>query len=202
MNSNIDKIKTILSGAEQSLRELIIEAAQEGDYLGVDTARDMAVAVNQLINRLSDGESSTKKNMVNNEIKGKKISRAKKRAGIKKKTPSGYPKFTVRDDTLVRIGWSKKEKREYQHKVPKSLFDLTIKTMGDLAKSRNGPFLAEEIIEQMNENSAESVPGYQVYVVIGFLREQGSIKQEGREGYKIPLDLDKKAEKEWKKLKR
>ena len=197
MNSNIDKIKTILSGAEQHLRELIIEAAREGDYLGVDTARDLAVSVNQLINRLSDGETSTKKSMIKNEIKGKKVSRAKKRAGLKKKTPSGYPKFTVRDDTLVRIGWSKKEKREYQHKVPKSLFDLTIKTMGDLAKSRNGPFMAEEIVEHINENNSESVPGYQVYVVIGFLREKGCIKQEGREGYRIPVDIYKKAEKEW-----
>jgi hypothetical protein len=98
----------------------------------------------------------------------------------------------------VRIGWSKKEKKEYIHKAPKTVFDLTISAMEQIAEASKGPIMAEEIIEHLTKISTELVPSYQVYLVIGFLREFNCIKQIGREGYEILPDLANNAEVVWK----
>jgi hypothetical protein len=45
---------------------------------------------------------------------------------------------------------------------------------------------------------SETVPSYQIYVVIGFLRARKCIVQVGREGYDIPIDVSESAAAVWK----
>jgi hypothetical protein len=116
----------------------------------------------------------------------------------KKGKKSQYPKFEIEHNSLVRTGWSKKEKREYSHKVSKSIYDLTVAAMEKLSKASAGPFMAENIIEKVNENGQQVIPAYQIYVVIGFLKDQGLIRQIGREGYNIPTDIQKQSQTLWK----
>jgi hypothetical protein len=101
---------------------------------------------------------------------------------------------------LIRIGWSKKQRREYTHKTPRSIFDTTIKAMAALAQSGAGPFTAEQLIDQINTMEPEAIPSYQVYGVIGMLRGTNCIKQIGREGYDIPPELVEKANRKWSEL--
>ncbi|MHC4112350.1 MAG: hypothetical protein ACYSUY_14855 [Planctomycetota bacterium] len=185
-----EKIEAVLTKAENELQEIIVEAAKAGDYRGVDAGRAAAVEICNLKARILKPSSKSDLKSESN------VSRDKKKVATKRHSRGKYPKFEVKNDTLVRIGWSKKERREYTHKVPKRVFYETVEVMSRLAQGGTGPFLAENIIEQVNNAKSETIPSYQIYVVIGFLRKLNCIKQIGREGYDIPTDLSTRAKKE------
>jgi hypothetical protein len=190
MRNMTEKIEAVLTKAENELQEIIVEAAKAGDYRGVDAGRAAAVEICNLKARILKPSSKSDLKSESN------VSRDKKKVATKRHSRGKYPKFEVKNDTLVRIGWSKKERREYTHKVPKRVFYETVEVMSRLAQGGTGPFLAENIIEQVNNAKSETIPSYQIYVVIGFLRKLNCIKQIGREGYDIPTDLSTRAKKE------
>ena len=190
MDNLKEKIEAVLTKAENELQEIIIEAAKAGDYRGVDAGRAAAVEIKNLKIRILNPTSKS-------ELKKEGGTRHKKNVTTKRHNRRKYPKFEVKNGALVRIGWSKKDKREYTHKVSKQVFYQTVEEMGRLAQSGAGPFMAEKIIEQVNNSEAETIPSYQIYVVIGLLRKLNCIKQIGREGYDIPTDIDTKARIEW-----
>lgn len=193
MDNLKEKIEAVLTKAENELQEVIVEAAKAGDYRGVDAGRAAAVEIKNLKIRILKPSSKS-------ELKKETGTRHKKNVTTKRYSRSKYPKFQVKNGALVRIGWSKKEKREYTHKVSKKVFDQTVEEMYRLANGGAGPFTAEEIIEQVNNMESETIPSYQVYVVIGFLRAKKCIVQVGREGYNIPQDILDKARHTWRDL--
>ena len=194
MEKQTKKIESILTKTEADLRQVIAEAAQAGDYRTVDVGRTAAVGVHNLKTQISKTSGKVSEKHKTSTVRTK--SKTASRKSVKRK----YPKFAVKNDTLIRIGWSKKEHREYTHKTPRAAFDGTVKVMAALAQNGAGPFTAEEIIEQVNHMESETIPSYQVYVVIGMLRKRGCIKQIGREGYNISTDITVKAKNEWKEF--
>jgi len=189
-----EKIEAVLTKAENELQEVIVEAAKDGDYRGVDAGRAAAVEICNIKARILKPSSKS-------ELKSESdASRVKKKVTTKRHSRGKYPKFEVKNGALFRIGWSKKERREYTHKVSKQIFYQTVEEMGRLAQGRAGPFMAEKIIEQVNNSESETIPSYQIYVVIGLLRKLDCIKQIGREGYDIPPDISTKARNEWDKI--
>lgn len=194
MKDKEEKVIEILNKTESELQKAIVEAAQAGDYRSVDMARNAAVNIKNLRTQILNPASKVEKGFTKNKphVKRKSLSR--------KGTRSHYPKFKVTKDTLIRIGWSKKQRREYTHKASRFVFDKTVKVMAALAQNGAGPFLAEQIIEQANNNESETIPSYQVYLVIGLLRKAECIKQVGREGYDIPTELVEKAGCKWSEL--
>jgi len=178
---NINKeILMVLRDSESKLQKIIAKAANKSEYDTVDTARTIAEQISILRDKLA---SSMPQKPSSKEFK-----------------PSNYPKFEVKNNRLIRTGWLKKQERGYTHEVSKSFFDLTVKAMASLAQKGAGPVTTEAIIKQIKETESKPIPGYQVYVVIGMLRGKTWIEQEGRKGYKIPIDIETKAEKEWKIL--
>lgn len=194
MKDQADRITEILAKAESEIQTIIVEAAQAGDYRSVDMARNAAVNVRNLRAQISDSTGKVESKAA------KAASQPKRRVASPRTVRTAYPKFHVAKDTLIRIGWSKKQRREYTHKTPRSIFDTTIKAMAALAQSGAGPFTAEQLIDQINTMEPEAIPSYQVYGVIGMLRGTNCIKQIGREGYDIPPELVEKANRKWSEL--
>lgn len=174
--------------AERNLREVIAEAAQAGDYHSVDVARGAALEMRRLREHLQGPP-----NVQNPQSSDTSQHFTSKRKGQK----SAYPKFEVRNGTLIRVGWSKKNRREYTHKAPKTVFEQTIKAMASLGQTRNGTVMAEQIIEQLESTSSEHIPSYQVYTVLGLLRDRDCIQKIGNEGYRWPEQLEDNARKVW-----
>ena len=196
MNNKTDQIKNVLVKAEHDLQEIIAESAKEGDYRSVDIARIAAANLRELSTHISEPTSSKKNNSPVQKTEANVQRRKSKKIPAKKQ----YPKFELRKDSLVKIGWSKKQRREYTHKVPVIVFSHVVKTMVGMATGGAGPFMAEDIIEKLNDQQPEIIPSYQVYIVIGLLRQGNCIKQVGREGYHIPVDFFDKAKEVWIKL--
>lgn len=188
------KVLEILKRTEEELREAIVEAARAGDYQAVDIGREAAIEIKDLCELISGDETQpTKLSGDNEEITKRKEHKKISRRG----KPEGLPRIEIRKGSLYRIGWSKKQKEEYEHKVPRTAFDTIVNTMSSLAKEGRGPFMAEAVIEKISATTEDSMPAYQVYVVLAALREWNLISQVGREGYNIPQDVAEKGQNMW-----
>jgi hypothetical protein len=189
------RIERALEQAESEIREVGAAAFRSGDDRIVGQAQEIVTALKALRANLNGSPSPT---APKRERQVRKEGRAKtRRSG--KAAKDKFPKYTVRNGSLIRIGWSKKHKSEYEHKAPQAAFDATINAMAELAQTGSGPITAERIIERVN-TLAGGTPSYQVYVVIGLLRKQGCVEQVGRDGYMIPSDLLQQGSQIWKQL--
>lgn len=95
-----------------------------------------------------------------------------------------YPMFFGERDNLVKVGWSKKAREEYEHKAPKrTVFALT----AALAEAgRNGRrFTMESVMPIKEPDSETAVPDYQAYLALAWLRALGLVVQHGRQGYTL-----------------
>jgi len=191
------KILEILRKTEVDLREAIAESARAGDYRAVDLGRSVAVGVQELCERITGHGQKSAKSAGDETEPGE---RKRHRKIGKRNKPEGLPRIEIRNGSLFRIGWSRKHKQEYEHKVPRVSFDTIVNTMSALAREGNGPFMAEAVLKKISATTEDTMPAYQVYVVLAALREWNLITQVGREGYNIPLDLLARAENHWKKI--
>jgi hypothetical protein len=199
MENKIEKIEEILLKAETDLQQVIVEAAMVGDYRSIDAARAVAVSIHDLTARISNGTLASK--TLKPQVKqSDEIAKGKRKSSRRKGGLKNYPKFELRKGYLVKIGWSKKQRCEYSHKVPDTIYDKTVEALISLSQSGTGPFMVEQIIEKVSASETETIPAYQIYVVIALLRSANCIGQIGKEGYSIPLDLSEKASKVWESL--
>jgi len=99
-----------------------------------------------------------------------------------------YPRFMRRGDELVKIGWSKSDRTEYQHRAPRHAVDAVVTRINDLA-AMGEAFPSEKISPLKDTQTGGVFPTYQIFVALGWLRKLGLVKQEGRKsGYTIRRD--------------
>ena len=204
MNCLSLRIESILTRAEEELRELIGEAGLGGDYEAVGLSRDAAVQIREIRDSLCDSKSVGDIGGAQLEPEFRPSSARSQRSTKKRRKRTGgnsgeYPKFFTRNGTLCKVGWSKKAKKEYLHKVPKDAFDRTVTAITSLSESSKNPFTAEQVVERTEQGGCE-VPAYQVYVILALLREKKALHREGREGYIAGGDLGTAAAAAWTSL--
>lgn len=197
----IQKARRVILEAESSLRDLISRALDEQRYGDVKEIAELADRVARLISRndiqLSASPSSgtaeksaPRYSLTNKEpdpdTKNLDLSPVRKPSAKKKdnsRTKSKYPKFVNDGDRLVKIGWSKKNKAEYEHRVPREAVQGFLRHL-DQSVEPEKLFDIESLFPVQNV-SGEEIPGYQIYVVIAWLREAGVVEKKGRDGYLV-----------------
>jgi hypothetical protein len=189
MSENSAKIDEILQGCETAVRDIIVAAAQDGDYDTVGRGREVALRVSALRSGHGGNERQQQAQIA--------VPLSGPARGFRGSRSVGYPRFELINNNLLRYGWSKREKREYSHKAPKSAFDRVVIAMTKIGSANKRPQTAEAIIEQANAGSDDPVPNYQVYAVLGFLKAKNVIEQQGREGYLVSDGFESKAQQCW-----
>jgi hypothetical protein len=96
-----------------------------------------------------------------------------------------YPWFCRDADDLVKIGWSARKDEEYVHRAPRASVDAVAYAIPAAAK--NSRFKRDDLegVGAMDDGR-RTVPDYQVYLCLGWLRWAGLIRQLGRGEYTIP----------------
>lgn len=92
-----------------------------------------------------------------------------------------YPRFLRDGDRLVKVAWSKKERRPYEHRAPKAV----VQKLLDAIKKNKGEgkqFEAAGVLPLMTP-AGEEYPSYQSYLALSWLRHLGVVTRVGREGY-------------------
>ena len=104
--------------------------------------------------------------------------RAKEKADTNGRT---YPVFKREGDRLVKVGWSKKHRSEYEHRAPR---EAVAAFMQHLESSVRGSDLFDmESLLPVPDSSGGEVPDYQAYLTLRWLQEVGIVEKRGRDGY-------------------
>ena len=180
--SKIDQATELLRKTEADLRRLVGEAAATGDY---EAVLHLTAWAKELAN-WTDRGAAPGSSMPGGPPTARVIpcgGTPRKARGRSGKALS-YPKFLRRGEVLVKIGWSKREKKEYRHKTPHNVL-LTVAAAIALAGSGNKIFTADGLMPVVDPEHNAAVPGYQVYICLAWLRQEGLIQQHGREGYTV-----------------
>lgn len=197
--------RRVLVECEQGLRRLVAEAAKEGDYSAIEQIAGWAKLVGSLA---ADGEAGTGNIPAAPEV-AQPDSAARyigpvrgSTAGRRGRPAAGeYPKFFRRGDDLVKVGWSKKGRREYSHRAPRSAVDavaVAIRRVGAKGKMFNGDALLP-----LQDGSGSDVPVYQAYVALAWLKQLGILNQHGvRSGFTLvdPASIDHMISASWPTL--
>jgi hypothetical protein len=175
-----------LEACEQNLRKIATDALAAGDY---DAARQNIAWAQNIAAMAAIARSLTTPAGGGGETAA---------LPLKPKTPyqtrmiqDEYPRFARKDDELVKIGWSKSDHKEYQHRAPKRALDAVVAALKRLApKSRH--FTSEDLVP-LKDPHGGVFPVYQIFAVLAFLRHLEILDQQGRKaGYTLqthkPLD--------------
>jgi len=184
------RVQDILARAIAELAKVSSEAAGSQDFSGSNLANSVAGQLAELVGAQGD------RSVANATSAMHRPQRNTARSKRAKPASGDYPKFYRRNSTLCRIGWSRKGKSEYVHKVSRSAFDKVVHTMALLARKSSEPHTGEEVMDELRRCNAD-VPAYQMYVTIGLLSERHCIEKNGREGYIVPTALEQMANAAW-----
>lgn len=95
-----------------------------------------------------------------------------------------YPRFFRQGESLVKVGWSKKSREEYEHKAPKTAV-FAVASALHRAGGAGRRITMDNVIPVHDETLNSSVPDYQVYVALAWLRDLRLVVQHGRQGYTL-----------------
>jgi hypothetical protein len=177
---------TILQETELSLRELIERALSVQRYSEVADVARFAEAVSHL-RRDSVGAALTTQSSIlsegkeasqsNSSVRSTKSSRSRPTKG------SGFPRFERDGEKLVKIGWSKRDDRIYEHRAPRDVVFLVALSISAKVKPK-AVFTMDQVLP-VNDNDGNEVPSYQAYLGLAWLRSIGLIQKRGKEGYAL-----------------
>jgi hypothetical protein len=97
-----------------------------------------------------------------------------------------YPRF-LRDahgGHLIKVGWSKKARAEYEHKAPRAVISAMVQIIAEAGRNRKR-FVMEKLMPFHDPTSGVPLPDYQAYIVLAWLRSVGIVIQHGRQGYTL-----------------
>ena len=183
----VKKATEALSVCELKLREALAEAASSGDYEAVAKIAAWARIVSDLAAPSGSDQSMPP---AAPSPDGAVLTRPKR-------SQAGYPRFVRTEDALAKIGWSKADRSEYQHKAPATILPVLVGALATRAKG--GRVFPLEKLLPLRTAEGE-VPGYQVYVWLAWLRTAGLVQQRGRQGYTVenPAGLADAANELWR----
>ncbi len=91
----------------------------------------------------------------------------------------GYPKYLVQGDVLRKIGLRRDKRTEYEQGVPRSHYQRIGEAIVAAARGAS-EFRADAVID------TTSIPAYEVYIVLGLMKERGIITSPRRGYYRAP----------------
>jgi hypothetical protein len=190
----------LLGRTESALRGLVAEAISAGDYDAVVQLASWARSVGELVQEVSTDvrPGATLDRATVGPRDPSKALRSARRG--KSSTKDEYPRFYRKGDRLVRVAWSKREKKEYEHKAPHSV--LRSLTASIIEKGVAGRVFSTDDVLPIYDDDGAPVPSYQAYVGIALLKQTGLLDQHGRQGYSMPQphDLESAVEAVWRNL--
>lgn len=185
------RVQAILDEAEAQLKDIIEDCLASGSYIDMavvagvaDAIRTLSAgAVAQLDSRADDlrPEPRPGKRLESSQREAMETpARASRPVGRQSSRAASYPRFEREGERLIKIGWSKKERAEYEHKAPLS----GVVTVCRNLRLQTTAFAMEQILP-MRDDGGEDIPSYQVYLIVSWLRQLGIVERSRDEGYTV-----------------
>lgn len=175
----------LLESCEKNLRELVSKAAARGDYAAVIRITSWAKVVRDLAEdaKGEPGADSDYSNRASSQGSAVQPKSSGSSAKLRSPKPPGYPKFYRNGDELIKLGWSKRDRAEYQHKASPGVLTSLVSKLSAIGAS--GRIFSAENIMPLTNSEGSQVPDYQAYLCLAWLRTEGLVQQHGRQGYTL-----------------
>ena len=188
--SELEKALGILSEAEEALSTLMREGLEAQRYDDVAAVAEVTQLLTDLIGSLENPATKVKET---GSSKGRTRRRRTSAAGaglpatkISRGVPSGpYPRFAKHGDRLVKVGWSRKDRQEYEHRAHSKVVWVFAGVVRDRPQAADS-FTMEDLLPLVDEAGKE-IPSYQAYLALAWLRSVEAIAKNGRDGYRADL---------------
>jgi hypothetical protein len=191
-----------ISGAEARLRQLMEAALAKQQY--TDVAR-LAPLAEGLLNVLRVARNGNLPALIPDADPA--VDPASESSGAvgavasisSRPSESGYPRFERQGDRLVKIAWSKKDRREYEHRATADII-FRIAELFECDRASGTPFMMDGLMPFKTRTGAD-VPSYQAYLALAWFRSLGAIEPRGKDGYAVVVDnLRNRIESAWESL--
>ncbi len=195
MSDGLDEVaraEALLGTAEAGIRKLIQQCLEQNRYAMVAVLAELADGVASVRRRtaadVDNGDSLRGTGRAWPQLgaaprPATPEAQSGARGKLRSQLASTYPRFEREGDRLVKIGWSKKDDREYEHKAPRS---AVVAVCGALAKrGKRAPTITMNALLPVADAEEQEVPSYQVYLVVAWLRQLGVVERTGKDGYAV-----------------
>ncbi len=200
---SVQRARSVLENAETSLRQIAAETLDSKRYAEVAEIARMADGLSALlglsfIHPTSGQPTSPVGRVADDGDVGPLCRVPRKVAGAPRARKGRYPRFVRDACRLVKIGWSKKKRQEYEHRSAKDSVMTVVKGLA-ARQIRRSPFRIDEVMPMRAVDTKFDVPAYVIYMTVAWLQQGGAIRKRGREGYAISsnADLCRTAEELW-----
>ena len=177
----------ILADAEKALRDLMQREIREQRYRDIPEVARLTDGVARLL-REEPPPAPREVKATSESAPARSTPRKKKPRKRSASSKSKYPKFVRDGDKLVKIGWSKKAREEYQHRAPWEAVAAFASHLN--AEGHTGETFAVEDLLPVPDSAGGEVPNYQVYLTLAWLRQAGVVSKKGRNGYLLEHEID------------
>jgi hypothetical protein len=172
------RARQILADAETALRGLIGDSLKGQRYAEVSELAHLADGVARLA-----AERPAASLILSVDPKPSRS------AGLKRNPRAErYPHFIRDEDKLVKIGWSKRNKAEYEHRAPREVVFAFVRRLRDRVSDAKA-FVVEDLLPLTDLETGVDVPAYQIYLTLAWLRRNGLVTKKGRDGYTTRRNL-------------
>jgi hypothetical protein len=179
-----DDLLRIVGTAEQAVAELAAKAMTRRAYVEAAVLLDVARQIHEIGQTTPLGPVAALPAPAE-PVGARPVTNPARAAGSRKPKKADYPKFFRDGDTLIKVGWSKSEGSEYEHKCPKRVLDVLVAELPHIT----GPgkrFVMDKVLPLSDPDTGVEFATYQPYIALAFLRQAGLVEQHGRSGYSIP----------------
>jgi hypothetical protein len=200
MSEILDEAAKTISAAEAKLRGIMQTALSKQRYS--DVAR-LATLADGLLNiakmaRNGDAVLPSTTGLPQAPQPEHQLSRRRTTSLSSRSSDTAYPRFERQGDRLVKIAWSKKDRREYEHRAPVEVI-LRIAELFERDRA-HGPFMMDALMPFKAHND-DDIPSYQAYLALAWFRSLGAVEPRGKDGYAVIVDdLRSHVENAWQNL--
>lgn len=181
---------TILRSAEKELRSAMERAIASGRYSELSELARFADGLNDLLTRrrtsIEAASAQDAREPVAGNASAAKSNRHSKaplsKSVHQSKSKSKYPRFEIVNAWITKVGWSKREREEYRHHAPVTAA-LALAKHIDQSQPSGQLWTVEGLGDISCDSPSGCLPGYQVYLLIAWMRHTGLLIKSGRSGY-------------------
>lgn len=180
----------LITNAEAGMRALMARALAEHRYQDVAEVAPLAEAVAKLTLRGASIAANEITPAVGSPAQSENIPPPQPTKDAYTKTrragQDDYPRFERDGDKLVKVGWSKKDRREYEHRAPReAVFAVASRLVGF---GRPGKLFSMETLLPFKGGAGGDIRSYQAYLALAWFRFMGAVEQRGKDGYSVAND--------------
>ena len=176
--TSIQEARGIVADAEKALRDLMQRDIQDQRYADIPDVARLADGVARLLRGQPGDRPAARPHRAAPYRRGQR-NVANRGALTRKK----YPRFERHDLKLVKVGWSKKGRDEYEHRAPRDAVVAFVRHLTSKVKPGK-TFVVEELLPVPDSTGGE-IPSYQVYMTLAWLRHARAVEKRGRDGYAL-----------------